>query len=437
MADENELESIASQEVSAASPASNVEDSAEQQQQSDTTQEESNLESDEKTEKKIIEKDVPPEFECNICLNILYEPVSMPCGHSYCKFCLKQALNFKQECPSCRAPCLAEAAGVATNVALQTFISQNYADLYEARKQECEAQRDSASGMGGPSSSSGSLGMAVVPEPSVTLRTIRMPIFFLDLMSFPGQPVSLFIFEPRYVLMINRILNGDRQFGIQPSTDPYCVGSVVLVSQVRPVGGMGPGGDQGTRYVVQAKSVGRYRINEAENLETEEGTGGLHYATVTTFDDDNPSMELEAELRERADTGWQRVQEACNALPTPHKRQLVARFGDPIEARTPQKLSFWLASCLRMPEDTRHRFFVTTNWVRRLRESLDILDTNLTRHGGTNDVFNLNGGSNQKQLLSTVGSSIVLLIAILIGLYFMRFSPGTGIPSSFQQYLPE
>ncbi|CAM9631229.1 unnamed protein product, partial [Heterosigma akashiwo] len=57
------------------------------------------------------EVNIPQEFECNVCLNLLFEPTSLPCGHSYCKACLKKTLEFKQECPSCRAPCLAEAAG--------------------------------------------------------------------------------------------------------------------------------------------------------------------------------------------------------------------------------------------------------------------------------------------------------------------------------------
>lgn len=33
------------------------------------------------------------DFDCTLCLKLLYEPVTTPCGHSFCRSCLLQALD--------------------------------------------------------------------------------------------------------------------------------------------------------------------------------------------------------------------------------------------------------------------------------------------------------------------------------------------------------
>jgi hypothetical protein len=48
--------------------------------------------------------EVEDEFNCAICLEIMYCPVTTPCGHTYCKYCLKDALEVKMECITCREP---------------------------------------------------------------------------------------------------------------------------------------------------------------------------------------------------------------------------------------------------------------------------------------------------------------------------------------------
>lgn len=45
------------------------------------------------------------DFDCNLCYCLLYDPVSIPCGHTFCRKCLAQALNSKPNCPMCRTPC--------------------------------------------------------------------------------------------------------------------------------------------------------------------------------------------------------------------------------------------------------------------------------------------------------------------------------------------
>lgn len=33
------------------------------------------------------------DFDCTVCLKLLYEPVTTPCGHSFCRSCLFQSMD--------------------------------------------------------------------------------------------------------------------------------------------------------------------------------------------------------------------------------------------------------------------------------------------------------------------------------------------------------
>ncbi len=63
----------------------------------------------------------------------------------------------------------------------------------------------------------------------------RLPIFPLSVVLFPGTPLPLHIFEPRYRRMLADCLQGDRRFGITPSgrddrmPEPGTVGCVAEI----------------------------------------------------------------------------------------------------------------------------------------------------------------------------------------------------------------
>ena len=86
---------------------------------------------------------------------------------------------------------------------------------------------------------------------------LRLPIFPLSVVLFPGVPLPLHIFEPRYKRMLADCLAGDRRFGITPIADadlpePGAVGCVaeLRVNQELPDGRSNIVVIGGTRFVL-------------------------------------------------------------------------------------------------------------------------------------------------------------------------------------------
>nr|XP_015200921.1 PREDICTED: LON peptidase N-terminal domain and RING finger protein 1 [Lepisosteus oculatus] len=42
------------------------------------------------------------DFECSLCMRLFYEPVTTPCGHTFCKSCLERCLDHMPQCPLCK-----------------------------------------------------------------------------------------------------------------------------------------------------------------------------------------------------------------------------------------------------------------------------------------------------------------------------------------------
>ena len=42
------------------------------------------------------------DFECILCLKLLFEPVTTPCGHTFCRGCYARAMDHNNKCPMCR-----------------------------------------------------------------------------------------------------------------------------------------------------------------------------------------------------------------------------------------------------------------------------------------------------------------------------------------------
>ena len=94
----------------------------------------------------------------------------------------------------------------------------------------------------------------------------EIPLFPLDIVLFPGMPLSLHIFEDRYKLLIGNCLQERRPFGVVlikkgrealgPLAEPHLVGCTAYVSQVERL-------EQG-RMNIGAIGRERFRINSLD-----------------------------------------------------------------------------------------------------------------------------------------------------------------------------
>src|ERR1700761_554813 len=74
-------------------------------------------------------------IECEICLNILNDPLMTKCGHNYCHQCLKHLINTSQnietlKCPKCREPFTSKRTQDSTNDNMVLIESNSFEVLY-------------------------------------------------------------------------------------------------------------------------------------------------------------------------------------------------------------------------------------------------------------------------------------------------------------------
>jgi Lon protease-like protein len=72
---------------------------------------------------------------------------------------------------------------------------------------------------------------------------MELPVFPLQTVLFPNTPLSLHVFEPRYLAMVDRCLRSDAPFGVAlirrgvealgPLPEPHSVGCTARIDQVR------------------------------------------------------------------------------------------------------------------------------------------------------------------------------------------------------------
>lgn len=136
--------------------------------------------------------------ECILCARLLYEPVTTPCGHSFCGPCLTRALDHTAACPMCRAVLHVSRGSLPVTLTLRALLSRSFPEAYAARAAE-EAAGAGSAGVG-PAG-------------------LSLPLFVMQLL-LPGERMSLNIFEPRYRLMVRRCMEGSRRMATAQGAAP-------------------------------------------------------------------------------------------------------------------------------------------------------------------------------------------------------------------------
>ncbi|XP_038234640.1 LON peptidase N-terminal domain and RING finger protein 2 isoform X2 [Dermochelys coriacea] len=133
------------------------------------------------------------DFECSLCMRLFYEPVTTPCGHTFCLKCLERCLDHNPYCPLCKEK-LSEFLASRTykkTVLTEELIVRYLPEELSERKKIYEEEMKELSNL-----------------------NEDVPIFVCT-MAFPTIPCPLHVFEPRYRLMIRRCMEtGTKQFGM-------------------------------------------------------------------------------------------------------------------------------------------------------------------------------------------------------------------------------
>ncbi|KAK8507064.1 hypothetical protein V6N12_008413 [Hibiscus sabdariffa] len=251
------------------------------------------------------------DFDCTLCLKLLYEPITTPCGHSFCRSCLFQTMDRSNKCPLCRTVLFISPRTCAISVTLNNIIQKNFPEEYDERR----AEHDSL----------------------IHLGNDMIPLFVMDVV-IPCQKFPLHIFEPRYRLMVRRIMEGNHRMGMVirgPATDSVAdFACEVEITECEPL----PDG----RFVLEIESRRRFRILRSWDQD------GYRMAEVEWAQDVPPREAREREeLQELTNNAaaYARSWLSTAKEATRDRRRLEMLYN--VEAmvpntRDPERFSFWV-----------------------------------------------------------------------------------------------
>ncbi|KAI9276099.1 hypothetical protein BY458DRAFT_532884 [Sporodiniella umbellata] len=223
-------------------------------------------------------------LECAICCTRFTTPTTTPCGHTFCKNCLVRSLDHQNYCPFCRDPL--DFCPPPTQILVQ-YIEQLFAEDDET-EDALDLDHDN-----------------------------RVPLLTGSL-AFPGVKCVIHIFEPRYRLMLRRIMQSSRRrFGlclirrkrVEGEWAFHAYGTMLELVQVQTM----PDG----RSAVEAVGSHRFRVASFEL------TDGYHMAEIERVDDldreTQQMLEQQQILRASASRAkLQRAQPVAQATSGPH-----------------------------------------------------------------------------------------------------------------------
>lgn len=321
------------------------------------------------------------ELDCQVCYGLMIDPLTSPCGHTFCRRCVARVLDHSNLCPICRRKLSLPLALMLhpINTTLSDLINMLYPKEIESRR-------------------------ATMTQDTLLGEDKDLPLFVCTL-SFPSMPTFLHVFEPRYRLMIRRALeDGGRKFGMVTynyvDEPPETVGRTQFMrygtilsidgfdllpdgrSLLRAVGvskfKVEDWGVLDGYYIAKTERVDDIGLAQEEDLERRDIAAAT--ATVATTTQDNigeeaPELPLEA-------LSTQQLMQIClefverrrtEGAPWLHPRVLL-EYGQP--PTDPALFPYWLASVLPIAEEekylllpltsVRERLKVTANWVKKL-----------------------------------------------------------------------
>ena len=227
-------------------------------------------------------------------------------------------------------------------------------------------------------------------EASEKVRGVsELPLFPLSIVLFPGVPLPLHIFEPRYRQMLNDIRVSNNLFGLSyfdASTSEKEVppdghiGCAAEVTETQPL----PDG----RSNILTVGVIRYRIVDY----VERGDPYL-VARVSFFEDDDEDNEMLRESSREVAENFARIARAVRIIND--ERASLPDISD----TEPQRLSFLVAAAMEVDTDVKQELLelrLTSERLSRLREMLGRALGNYEERARVHELAKGNGHSGKK-----------------------------------------
>lgn len=283
------------------------------------------------------------DLDCTLCLKLLYKPITTPCGHSFCRACLLQAMDHRNKCPICRTVLFVSPKTYPVSVTLNDLIQHNFPEEHKERKAEMD---------------------------EVTLGGNEiLPLFVMNVV-LPHEKMQLNIFEPRYRLMVRRIMEGNRRMGmvgIDPQTGSLAdIGCEVEICECQPLAdGRFYLEVEGRRRctIVRAWEQDGYRIAQVQWLQDVTHPQGSpeHEQTIALVKD-------AAKLAE----SW--ISQAQSAARTDRRgrlAELMSRAEGMPDTTDAEGFSFWFGNLLDMRSAERLKLLRLTDTRERLAQEMD------------------------------------------------------------------
>ncbi|XP_041114785.1 LON peptidase N-terminal domain and RING finger protein 2 isoform X6 [Polyodon spathula] len=235
------------------------------------------------------------DLECSLCMRLFYEPVTTPCGHTFCLKCLERCLDHNPSCPLCKEDL---SLYLATKMYNKTFVTEEVIIRYLSEEL---AERKT-----------------VYEEEMKELSNLNKEVpIFVCTMAFPTISCPLHVFEPRYRLMIRRCMEtGTKQFGMCIADERKGFADYGCMLEVRNVKFFPDG-----RSVVDTIGVSRFKVLSHSQRD------GYNTANVEYLEDKKTEGEEYAELVRLHNSVYDQAVAWFTSLKDNMKSQILSHFG--------------------------------------------------------------------------------------------------------------
>ncbi|KAM3827262.1 LON peptidase N-terminal domain and RING finger protein 3 isoform 2-T2 [Vipera latastei] len=288
----------------------------------------------------------PADMECSLCMRLFYEPVTTPCGHTFCLRCLERCLDHNPECPLCKEDlleCLAMKK-LCKTVLMEELIAKYLPAELAERKKLYEEEMAEFSNL-----------------------NKNVPIFVCT-MAYPTVPCPLHIFEPCYRLMVRRCMEtGTRQFGMCIRDTVKGFADYGCILEIRNVEVFKDG-----RSVVD--SIGKRRFKVIQHSKCD----GYNTADIEYIEDRKVHGEASEHLAVLHSAVYDQARTWFNTLKSSLKIRIIHHFGPmPVKEPDPQvnpdgpAWCWWILAVLPLENKAQLPFLAMTSLKARLKDLLE------------------------------------------------------------------